>query len=346
LVVWSFVVADSPRAVILGCAGTKLSARELVFFREINPFGFILFQRNCNTPDQVKFLVAEMRAAVGRNDAPVLIDQEGGRVARLKPPHWRLPPAAIEFSNLADRDIDRACKASKLNARMIAFELLELGIDVNCAPVLDLPQADADPIIGDRISGETPEKAAILGRAACEGYFAGGVLPVIKHVPGHGRATVDSHKALPLVDATYEDLQKFDFKPFKSLADMPCAMTAHVVFQAIDGDNPATSSARVINDVIRGDIGFDGVLLSDDLSMQALSGSFQERAENALEAGCDVVLHCNGKMEEMEAVIAGCKPLTTVALARIKRASQFKESPDSFDLLDAQQQLNQLLVEL
>jgi beta-N-acetylhexosaminidase len=339
-------MADVPRAVILGCSGMTLSARELVFYRETNPFGFILFQRNCDTPDQVRALVAEMRRAVGRDDAPVLIDQEGGRVARLKPPHWRLPPAAIQFSNLADRDLEQACKASNLNARIIAFELFELGIDVNCAPVLDLPQADTDQIIGDRITGETPEKAAALGRAACEGYFAGGVLPIIKHIPGHGRATVDSHKALPLVGATYKDLLEFDFKPFKSLADMPWAMTAHIVYQAIDAANPATSSFQVISDVIRGEIGFDGILLSDDLSMQALSGSLRERAENALAAGCDVVLHCNGKMDEMESVILGSRPLTTAALTRIKRASQLKETSGKFDLNDAQQELAKLLAEL
>ncbi len=336
-------MADAPRAVILGCSGVTLSARELLFFRETDPFGFILFQLNCDTPAQVRALVAEMRSAVGRDDAPVLIDQEGGRVARLKPPHWRLPPAAIEFSDLADRDLQRAYKASKLNARIIAFELLDLGIDVNCAPVLDLPQADADSIIGDRISGETPEKAAVLGRAACEGYLSGGVLPIIKHIPGHGRATVDSHKALPLVGASYEDLLKFDFVPFKFLADMPWAMTAHVVYQSIDSDNPATLSAQVISDVIRSEIGFDGILLSDDLSMQALSGSFRERAERALAAGCDIVLHCNGKMDEMEAVISGCKPLTTAQLACVERASQLKEIPKEFDLIDTQQQLFNLL---
>lgn len=336
-------MAKSPLAVIFGCFGTTLRVSERTFFRESNPFGFILFQRNCKTPEQVQALVIEMRSAVGREDAPVLIDQEGGRVARLKPPHWRLPPAAVLFSDLAGRDLDRACKAAKLNAQIISLELLGLGIDVNCAPVLDLPQANADPIIGDRISGETPEKAAAIGRAFCEGYLSGGVLPVIKHIPGHGRATVDSHKELPFVAASHKDLQEFDFKPFKALADMPWAMTAHVVYQAIDGDNPATSSDRVITEIIRKEIGFDGVLLSDDLSMQALNGSFRERAENALKAGCDVVLHCNGELEEMEAVVSGCRALNQDALKRIKQASELKGSPEVFNLKNAQKNLNELL---
>lgn len=334
-----------PGAVILGCAGTTLSAEESAFFRDANPFGFILFQRNCETPNQVRALVTEMRTAVGRDNAPVLIDQEGGRVARLKPPYWRHPPAAAVFSDLADRDLERAIEAAKLNAQMIAFELMEMGINVNCAPVLDLPQADADPIIGDRISGETPVKTAALGRAACEGYLAGGVLPVIKHIPGHGRATADSHKALPVVAAAYNDLTEFDFKPFKALSDMPWAMTAHVVYQAIDRDHPATSSTSVIHDVIRDEIGFDGVLLSDDLSMQALHGSFRERAETALNAGCDVVLHCNGVMAEMEAVVVGCRALSAAALERIDRAATLKQSLNDFDFKGAQQRLDQLLAE-
>ena len=333
---------NAPCAVILGCAGTTLSRDEIAFFRDSNPFGFILFQRNCGTPDQVRALVAEMRASVGRDSAPVLIDQEGGRVARLKPPHWRHPPAAEVFSRLSEH----GAEAAKLNAQMIAFELLALGINVNCAPVLDLPQTDADPIIGDRISGETPEKAATLGRAACEGYLAGGVVPVIKHIPGHGRATVDSHKALPIVAASHEDLSAFDFKPFKALADMPWAMTAHVVYQALDAHNPATSSAKVISDVIRGEIGFEGVLLSDDLSMQALRGSFTDRAETALKAGCDVVLHCNGVMDEMQAVVAGCAALNATALERIERAAKLTDTPKDFDFEGAQQRLDRLLAKL
>jgi beta-N-acetylhexosaminidase len=316
---------------------------ESAFFCDANPFGFILFQRNCETPDQVRALVAEMRASVGRDSAPVLIDQEGGRVARLKPPHWRHPPAAAVFSALADRNPESATKAAKLNAQMIAFELLAMGVDVNCAPVLDLPQDGADPIIGDRISGETPEKAAILGRAVCEGYLAGGVLPVIKHIPGHGRATVDSHKALPVVDATHKDLSTFDFRPFKALADMPWGMTAHVVYQVLDEDHPATSSSSVVSDIIRGEIGFEGVLLSDDLSMQALQGSFTDRAESALKAGCDVILHCNGVMEEMAAVVAGCRALSAAALERIDHAAKLKEVPNNFDFEGAQQRLDQLL---
>jgi len=296
-----------------------LSNEEHGFFADVDPLGFILFQRNCDNPEQVRELVAALRDAVRRPNAPVLIDQEGGRVQRLKPPHWRDAPAASLFADLFDRDKARALEAVSLNSRLLAHELTELGISVDCAPVLDLPQPGADPIIGDRAYGHVPAKISALAMAACEGFLAGGVLPVIKHIPGHGRANVDSHKALPCVEADMETMMTSDFAPFKDLSAMPWAMTAHVLYKELDQDKPATMSAKVI-EMIRKDIGFGGVLLSDDLSMQALDGSFKYRTAGALAAGCDVALHCNGDMAEMLQVASGCVPLSDQALQRLERA--------------------------
>jgi beta-N-acetylhexosaminidase len=321
-----------PSAVIFGCAGLTLSEEEKTFFAEINPLGFILFQRNCDTPDQVRALVSSLRDCTGREDAPVLIDQEGGRVARLKPPHWRAAPPAVKFCELAKNDPERGAKAAFLNAALIAAELIELGITVDCAPVLDLPQPGADPIIGDRVAGDTPELSALLGGAACKGFLSGGVLPVIKHIPGHGRAMVDSHKELPIVETSAEELEILDFEPFRALADSPWAMTAHVVFTAYDDQNPATSSKTVIEQIIRGSIGFNGVLISDDLSMQALKGSFEERARSVLKAGCDLALHCNGDMDEMRAVAQGIAPLRAESMARVEAAEKLRR--DLFSPID------------
>jgi beta-N-acetylhexosaminidase len=310
---------DSPRAVIFGCEGPAVTDWERGFFRECDPLGFILFARNCQTPDQVRTLVADLRGAVGRRDAPVLIDQEGGRVARLTPPHWRAAPAAARFGALYARDRAAAREAVVANARLIAAELAELGITVDCAPVLDLPIPGADAVIGDRAFAADPAVVAALGRAFCEGLLAGAVLPVVKHLPGHGRALADSHLALPVVEATRADLEGSDFRPFRDLADAPWAMTAHIVYRAIDPDNPATTSARLIHEVIREDFGFDGVLVSDDLSMAALRGDFDSRAAASLAAGCDLVLHCNGEREEMMAVAGGAGPLTHEAARRVAR---------------------------
>ncbi len=320
-----------PRAVILGCAGLALTEEERRFFAAADPLGFILFKRNCDTPQQVKKLVADLRASIGRADAPVLIDQEGGRVARLGPPHWRKPPAAAEFVKLTDIDLALGGEAARLNARLMAAELRDLGIDVDCAPVLDLPVEGAHDVIGDRAHGRTADLAASLGRAVCEGLLEGGVLPIIKHIPGHGRATVDTHLALPVVATSEAELRKTDFAPFQMLADMPWAMTAHVVFSAIDAGGPATTSRTVIDRVIRGFIGFDGLLLSDDLSMQALSGTVGERAGAAMDAGCDVVLHCNGKMEEMQPVVAATPRLSDKAETRLERGRALLHAPDRFD---------------
>lgn len=333
-----------PRPLVLGLAGPELSDHERRFFTEADPFGFILFQRNCREPEQVARLVREMRASVGREDAPVLIDQEGGRVARLKPPQWRAAPAAARFGALAKRDMAKAVDATRLNARLIAAELRALGIDVDCLPVLDLPVAEADPIIGDRAFAGDAETVTTLGRACCEGLIAGGVTPIVKHVPGHGRATVDSHEHLPVVDADLETLRAADFLPFRALADMPWAMTAHVVYAAVDPHRPATMSAAVVREVIRNWIGFVGVLLSDDLSMGALSGSMGDRGRDALSAGCDLALHCNGRMEEMTALAETVAPMTAETFERL-RGSLVGAASGPFDAALARARLNSLLAE-
>ena len=295
----------SVSACILGCAGTTLSREETAFFRDVKPWGFILFARNVESPDQVRKLVDALRETVGRADAPVLIDQEGGRVQRLKPPHWPLYPPGRAYGQIAGNDPLLKREITRLGARLIAHDLAGLGINVDCVPVLDVPDPQGHEIIGDRAYGQTPDEVAYLGRAAAEGLIAGGVLPVIKHIPGHGRAKADSHLELPVVEASLEELDARDFPPFRVLSDMPVAMTAHVIYSAIDPKRPATTSKKAIRKIIRGSLGFDGLVMSDDLSMKALSGDFAERAEQSLAAGCDVVLHCNGDMAEMKAVVDG-----------------------------------------
>ena len=309
-----------PSAAIYGCAGLSLEAAEESFFRAANPFGFILFARNCQTPEQVRDLVAALRASVGRDDAPVLIDQEGGRVARLKPPHWRNAPPASFFGRMATHDRFRAHEALRLNTQLIAAELVDLGIDVDCVPLLDLQFPGAHDVIGDRSFGGDPGLVAELGGIVCETMLASGVIPIVKHIPGHGRARVDSHKALPVVGTAKAELEATDFRPFQALADAPWAMTAHVVYSALDAERPATTSPDIITDVIRGQIGFGGLLVSDDLSMEALKGSLGERARAAIAAGCDIALHCNGKPEEMEQVAEALGPLTPAAAGRIAAA--------------------------
>ncbi len=310
-----------PRAVILGVAGERLSAAEKRFYATADPLGFVLFRRNCQTRDQLRALVDELRGSVGRADAPVLVDQEGGRVARLTSPEWRAYPAAGQIAALPD---PIAHEAARLGARLIADDLAWVGITVDCAPVLDLPTRDADPVIGDRAWGADPGRAARLGRAFCEGLLAGGVLPVIKHIPGHGRARVDSHHALPRVEHNRAVLSHSDFAPFRALSAMPWAMTAHIVFAAIDDTAPATLSRKVIDTVIRGDIGFGGVLLSDDISMAALDGTLGERTSRALDAGCDLVLHCNGLLDEMAEIAEAASPITPAAQARIARGEALR----------------------
>jgi beta-N-acetylhexosaminidase len=311
---------SAPRALILGCSGTTLTAAERRLYKFANPLGFILFARNCEAPEQIRKLVEEMRKAIGRPDAPVLIDQEGGRVQRLKPPQWRQAPEAARFAELAVRDFAAAERAARLNARLIAADLAALGIDVDCAPVLDVPVPGAHDVIGNRAYGSDPAIIAKLGRAVAEGLLEGGVLPVIKHIPGHGRAQSDSHHELPAVDGDWDTLAATDFVPFKALADLPLAMTAHVVFRSIDPARPASTSAAVIDRVIRKHIGFDGLLMSDDIGMQALSGGYAARVAATLAAGCDVALHCSGKMEEMEEAVAAAQAMTPLAVKRWQRA--------------------------
>lgn len=320
------------RAVVLGCAGPRLTAEERRFFADADPLGFILFGRNCHAPEQVRALVADLRDALGRDNAPVLIDQEGGRVQRLKPPHWRAAPPPARFGSLASRDSDAAVRAAWLNARLIAADLLVLGVTVDCTPVLDLLLPDAHAVIGDRAFGAAPETVSRLGRAVIDGMLAGGVLPVVKHLPGHGRAAADSHESLPVVDAGKADLTAMDFVPFRDLADAPWGMTAHVVYPALDPVAPATTSPSVIREAIREDIGFDGVLVSDDLSMKALHGDFRDRAEAAIGAGCDVVLHCNGDPAEMSAVVAGTPALSGRAARRVEAAERRRAAQTTQDL--------------
>ncbi|MBL8661653.1 MAG: beta-N-acetylhexosaminidase, partial [Candidatus Odyssella sp.] len=303
-------------AAIFGCAGMALSKDERAFFRTVRPAGFILFGRNIETPAQVKALVADLRKSSGVAHAPVLIDQEGGRVARLRPPHWRHPPPAAVFGRLYERDPKAALEACRLNARLIAHELLAMGVDVDCAPVLDVPQPGSHDIVGDRALAREPYAVAALGLAWCQGFAEGGVAPVIKHIPGHGRARADSHLSLPEVGATWAELAAADFAPFKALADQPWAMTAHVLYTALDKAAPATTSRAIVEDVIRGHIGFSGALMSDDLSMKALAGSFELRARECRAAGCDIALHCNGNPDEMAAVALGAGALEGESLKR------------------------------
>jgi beta-N-acetylhexosaminidase len=329
-------------AAIYGCSGHRLTEEERAFFAEARPWGFILFRRNIDSPEQVRALTDALRDCIGDADAPILIDQEGGRVQRMGPPHWpKYPPAEayLKATNdpLAARDLVR------LGARLMAHDLKAVGINVDCAPVLDVPVPGAHDIIGDRAWGPDPATVAQLGRAAAEGLLAGGVLPVIKHMPGHGRAFADSHHALPVVHADLATLDGWDFAPFKALSDMPLAMTAHVVFDAVDPKHPATTSKKALK-LMRKDLGFGGLIMTDDLSMKALSGSLGERASAALKAGCDVVLHCNGDLEEMREVAAGVGKLkgkagkrAAAALARIVR------EPEPLDPFAARLRLDALM---
>ncbi len=323
-------------AAILGCLGPVLTDEEKTFFRDVRPWGFVLFRRNIETPDQVRALTAALREAVDDETAPILIDQEGGRVQRLGPPHWRKYPPGRAYGTLATNDPLVRREITRLGARLMAHDLRALGITVDCVPVLDVPAPGAHDIIGDRAYGETVAEVATLGRAAAEGLIAGGVLPVIKHMPGHGRSMADSHENLPVVEASRAELEAVDFEPFRILSDMPMAMSAHVVYTAVDPGGPATTSRKVIRDVIRGAIGFDGLLMTDDLSMKALQGDFETRACAALAAGCDMILHCNGRMDEMKPVIAGTKVLAGKAKRRADAAlARLAKSPEPLDLADA-----------
>jgi beta-N-acetylhexosaminidase len=329
-------------AAIYGFSGHRLTAEERAFFAETRPWGFILFRRNVDSPDQVKALVDELRDSVGRADAPVLIDQEGGRVQRLGPPHWpKYPPGSAYLK--AVNDPMAARELVRLGARLIAHDLRELGITVDCVPVLDVPVPGAHDIIGDRAYAQDPATVTRLGRAAAEGLLAGGVLPIIKHIPGHGRAFADSHHDLPVVETDLATLDAWDFAPFKALSDMPMAMTAHVVFTAVDAKRPATTSKKGIR-LMREHLGFSGLIMSDDLSMQALSGTLTERAEQSLKAGCDVVLHCNGDLGEMRQVAEGTGKLKGEARRRAEASlARIVHTPEPLDVVEARARLEAAL---
>ncbi|OJU30326.1 MAG: beta-hexosaminidase [Nitrobacter sp. 62-13] len=330
------------RAFITGTSGLTLTAQEREFLRDERPWGFILFKRNVDTPLQVARLVQDFRETVGDADAPVLIDQEGGRVQRLSSPHWPVYPPGAVFGALYDRDRAAGLKAARLSAQLIANDLADLGITVDCLPLADVPAPGADAVIGDRAYGTEPDKVVAIARAVTEGLELGGVLPVLKHIPGHGRATADTHLKLPVVDASKNDLEAVDFAPFKALADLPMAMTAHVVFSAIDATQPATTSATIIEQVIRGAIGFQGLLMSDDVSMNALTGSIAERTRAIVSAGCDMVLHCNGELVEMRQVAAEAPVLSGTALERAQRALASRKPPEPFDREAARAELDAL----
>ncbi len=329
-------------AAIYGCAGHRLTEDERAFFAKARPWGFILFRRNIDTPDQVRALTDALRAAIGDPDAPVLIDQEGGRVQRMGPPHWpKYPPGDAYLK--ASNDLEDARGLVRLGARLMAHDLREVGINVDLLPVLDVPAPDAHDIIGDRAYGRDPQTVTLLGRAAAEGLLGGGVLPCIKHMPGHGRALADSHKHLPTVETDFETLDAWDFAPFKALSDMPLAMTAHIVFTAIDRKRPATQSKKAVR-LMREHLGFGGLILTDDLSMQALKGSLGERTNQSLIAGCDVVLHCNGVLSEMQEVADFTGRLKGKARTRAEAAmARIVRTPEPLDAAAAQARFFQSL---
>ena len=330
-------------AFITGVSGFTLTADERDFMRAERPWGFILFKRNIETPEQVIGLVKELRQSVDKLDAPVLIDQEGGRVQRFGPPHWPVYPPGAVFGTLYDIDRQLGLTAARLSARLIAADLIDLGVTVDCLPLADLPVAGADAVIGNRAYGTEPDKVAAIARAVTDGLEQGGVLPVLKHIPGHGRATADTHFRLPVVDTEQAELERTDFAAFQPLADLPMAMTAHVVFSALDPAQPATTSATIIEQVIRGSIGFQGLLMSDDVSMNALAGSIAERTRAIVSAGCDMVLHCNGNLDEMREVAREAPVLSGRALERATRALASRRAPQPFDRVAARAELDELV---
>ncbi len=317
-------------AVIFGCNGTSLNSDEIAFFKEVNPWGFILFGRNIESLDQVALLCASLRETVGWH-APILIDQEGGRVQRIKPPLARKYPSGAVLGEIYAQDHERGLRAAWLMSRLHAFDLHRIGINVDCLPVLDVPVPGAHDVIGNRAYGHDADTVSAMGAAAADGLKAGGLLPVIKHMPGHGRGGADSHHALPVVDATVAELQEQDFEPFRRLNGELMAMSAHVVYSAIDATAPATTSSKVINDIIRSHIGFDGLLMSDDVSMNALAGSIGERTAAINQAGCDMVLHCNGVMAEMQAVANNAILLEGEAKRRAANVVSGFRIPDASD---------------
>ncbi|WP_458790338.1 glycoside hydrolase family 3 N-terminal domain-containing protein [Yoonia sp. MH D7] len=313
-------------ATILGPEAQAVTAWEKSFFRDADPFGFIVFARNIDTPDQLRRLTAELRETVGRN-APVLIDQEGGRVQRMRSPHWReYLPALDQMARASD-----PMRAQWLRNRLIAHDLFDVGIDVNCAPLADLVEDETHPVLRNRLYGADIDTVVKAARICADAFLAGGVLPVLKHIPGYGRASVDSHKALPTVTSLRSALEMHDFAPFKALNTIAMGMTAHIVFADIDPENPATTSPKMMQ-LIREDIGFDGLIMTDDISMEALSGTIGQRARASIDAGCDIALHCNGKAAEMELVAAAAGEMTPQAVIRADRALAERTAPEIIDI--------------
>ncbi len=330
------------RAFITGLGGLSISANERAFVREARPWGLIIFKRNVNTPQQVAELIRSFRDILGW-EAPVLVDQEGGRVQRLGPPHWPVYPPGARYGELYDRDKSAGLAAARLAGHLIAADLRDFGIDVDCLPLADVPAPGGDPVIGDRAYGTEPGKVAAIAGAIAQGLLAGGVLPVLKHLPGHGRAAADSHHRLPVVDTDRATLEATDFAAFRPLAGLPLGMTAHVVFSAIDPVAPATTSVTMVREVIRGFIGFQGLLMSDDVSMNALSGTIAERSRAAFAAGCDVVLHCNGNLDEMAAVAGEAPLLAGRAAQRADAALAQRSAPEAFDVDNARKIFAQMV---
>jgi beta-N-acetylhexosaminidase len=330
------------RAFITGLSGLAITANERAFLHEAQPWGLIIFKRNVSDQKQVSELTNSFRDVIGWS-APILVDQEGGRVQRLGPPHWPAYPAGAVYGALYDRNPVGALAVCRLAGRLIGNDLNVLGLDVDCLPLADVLSGGADPVIGDRAYGSEPGKVAAIAAAIAEGLLAGGVLPVVKHLPGHGRATVDSHYKLPVVDTDRATLEATDFAAFRPLAGLPLGMTAHVVFSAIDPDAPATTSVTMVREVIRRFIGFRGLLMSDDVSMKALSGTIAERSRAAFAAGCDVVLHCNGDLAEMTQVAGHAPTLVGEAAQRAEAALAHRKAPEEFDVEAARKMFTQMV---
>ncbi|MDD1497672.1 beta-N-acetylhexosaminidase [Agrobacterium sp. CNPSo 3708] len=331
------------KAMILGCSGLTLTQEEIALYKAEQPWGFILFGRNIGDAQQITDLVASMREAVGRPDAPVLIDQEGGRVQRIRPPILQSYPNAQALGAIYLRDREQGLRAAWLMSRLHAFDLMRFGINVDCLPVLDVPVEGASNVIGNRAYGFDPKMVSDMGQAAADGLKAGGMLPVMKHIPGHGRGMVDSHHELPVVDVPLDDLDAHDFVPFRALNKELMGMSAHLVFNAIDPERPATTSRKVIEEIIRGRIGFDGLLMSDDSSMNALKGTLGERAANIVAGGCDIVLHCNGVMSEMLQVVKEVPPLRGRSLERAKAVEAGFPAADDADEASLRDEFNAML---
>ena len=333
----------SVRAVIFGCDGHELTPDEIAFFKQAKPWGFILFGRNCGSPDQVRRLTQSMREVLGRENAPILIDQEGGRVQRLRGAHWKPRPPAAAFGTISRQNPRAARDLAYDNARVMGAELLDLGVNVDCTPCVDVPVEGAHNIIGDRAFGNDAWVVASLGQAVIDGMLDSGVLPVVKHIPGHGRARADSHMELPVVDTPREELERTDFTPFRALARAPLGMTEHVVYSDFDQTAPATTSKKVIDEIVRGFIGFDGLLMTDDLTMRALKGTLAERVKASIAAGCDMILHCTRNMDEMREIAEATPLLSGRALERADKALSFLGRAKPFEVAAAQARVDSAL---